>query len=188
MKILLVDNGTTLLEKLKALLPGEEVVHHFDALTPHEADEFDLVVLSGGSVYPVKGNEAKFATELELIRARTKALVGICLGCELLVEAFGGELKELPERDKGIKEIEILESSLFPKSTLKVYENHRWGIATLPPNFLTLAQSPQGPEIIKHPTLPMYGLQFHPENFVEETDGDDLFINLLSKLVAQLSE
>jgi len=57
MKILLIDNGTTLLNKLKTLIPGHEIVHAWNDLDAVKTDEFDLIVLSGGSQFEIEGHE-----------------------------------------------------------------------------------------------------------------------------------
>ena len=182
MKVLLIDNGTTLLEKLKTLIPGEESIIRFDNLKDILTDSFDLVILSGGSAYYLVENEAKFSEELKFLRNTTKPVIGFCFGFELIVKAFGGEIKKLENIDKGEKEIEILDNTLYKKPIIKVYESHGWGVQKLPENFDILAKSVVGPEIIKHKTQPIYGFQFHPENFVDELEGDEIFLQLFSNL------
>lgn len=184
MKVLLIDNGTTLLNALRRLIPNDEVVKRFDLLNNVEINDFDIIVLSGSSVYPIIGNEEKFSHEIEFIKNTTKPIIGICFGCELIVKAFGGELKKLDHKSKGIKEVEILDKSLCKNSTINVYENHEYVIERMPESFNILAKSEVGPEIVKHKTLPIYGFQFHPENFVDELDGDDIFLKLFFKILS----
>lgn len=179
MRILLIDNGTTLLNKLKELIPGNEIVHSYDDFDK-DTTNFDLVILSGGSKYQLVGNEGKFAKEIDFIKNINKPVIGICFGYELIAVAFGATLKELSENKKGIYEVEILDESLG-RGKIKVSENHRWVVDKLPEVFEVLAVSEDGPEIIKHKEKFIYGLQFHPENFTEETEGDELFLNLLSQ-------
>lgn len=179
MRILLIDNGTTLLNKLRELIPGEEITHNYDDFDK-DLTNFDLVILSGGSKYQLVGNEDKFQKEIDFIKEAKIPIVGICFGYELIATAFGAILKELSENKKGIYEVEILDEKLG-KGEIKVCESHRWTIDKLPEIFGVLAKSEDGPEIIKHKEKPIYGLQFHPENFVEETGGDELFLKLLSQ-------
>jgi hypothetical protein len=42
MKILLIDNGSTLLERLKVLIPGSEIVRRFDDLGNEYIDGLSL--------------------------------------------------------------------------------------------------------------------------------------------------
>lgn len=183
MKILLVDNGTTLLSKLKQLIPGEETVERFDTFKHADALAYDLIILSGGSLFPVYGNEDKFNEEYECIKNAQVPIVGICLGFELIVTAFGGSLKKLHTQDKGIKEIQIVDPSVSNAQTISVYEHHEWGGDMLPDVLKVLAYSTQGPEIIKHQTLPVYGMQFHPEHFVDTLAGDEVFFNIIRQFV-----
>lgn len=184
MKILLVDNNSRLLEKLKVLIPGEEIVHRWDDLQNLNSEEFDLVVLSGGSMFQIVGNEEKLKEEIRIIKECKKPLIGICYGCELIVESFGGELEKLPELHKGVTKIEVLEDDQIFKELkeFEVYENHQWRIKTLPNTFIPLAKSEHSYEVIKHKELPIYGLQFHPENMTDETFGDEIFLNLFNLL------
>lgn len=185
MKVLLIDNGTTLLEKLKMLIPGEEVVHTWKDFTENDIDQADIVILSGGSKMQLLGNEGEFEKELEFIMRHSKSLIGICFGSELITEAFGGTLKHLSEPHKGIREIELLDPELLDgKSSIQAYENHQWIIDRVPAEFEVIARSADGPEMIRHTSLPIWGIQCHPENYVDKTDGDELFLRLLNKFVA----
>lgn len=40
--------------------------------------------------------------------------------------------------------------------------------------------SKDGVEIIKHKQKIIYGFQFHPEMFPDQTQGDELFANLIN--------
>ncbi|MFA5996136.1 MAG: hypothetical protein WC790_00175 [Candidatus Paceibacterota bacterium] len=183
MKVLLVDNGTTLLKKLEKLIPGVETVEQAERFSAAEGNEYDLVILSGSSKEQLVGNESDFENEIAFIRTNQKPLIGICFGCELIVSTFGGELRKLDAPHKGIREIEIMDPNLFVgKESLKVYESHQWAMSGAPTHFDVLAQSADGPEMIKHQTLPVYGLQFHPENFVDTTEGDELFRSIFDKI------
>lgn len=158
MNILLIDNGTTLLEKLKTLIPGEEVVHTWKDFLQADIDTADIVILSGGSKMQLLGNEGEFENELEFIRRHSKPIIGICFGSELITEAFGGTLKHLPEAHKGIRDIELLDPGLLDgKKSIQVYENHQWIIDTVPGDFEVMARSADGPEMIRH-TSYQYGV------------------------------
>ncbi len=181
MKILLIDNGTTLLNKLKVLIPGKEIVHSFADFDTDTTD-FDVVILSGGSKYQLVGNEDIFKKEIDFIKNAKIPVIGICFGYELIVTAFGGTLKELSQDKKGMYEVRLLDKSLG-EGIVRVFESHRWVVDMLPETFDVLGISNDGPEIIKHKNLPLYGFQFHPENFVEESEGDELFLKILNSSI-----
>lgn len=174
MRVLLVDNDSNLLPKLQKLIPGDEFTVKSDDI--EVTNDFDLVVLSGGPHHVSED----FKKEIELIKSN-KPIIGICFGCELVAVAFGGEVSELPKEQKGVYEIELIDERLGGPKKIKVYEGHKKFISRVPSEFEVLAQSENGPEIIKHRTLPIWGLQFHPENLVQETDGDELFLSLFKQ-------
>ena len=185
MKTLLIDNGTTLVEKLKKLLPGDPQVTQWDTFQEQEVEEYDLIILSGGSVRPLKGNEHLFARELHFLQQTRKPVIGICFGCELIVKAFGGDIRPLSSPHRGIRTIQISTGLLGPsdpRTTVEVYEQHQWIIDTIPEQFNVLAWTSEGPEMIRHQTLPIVGIQFHPENFVDTTDGDEIFFQVINEL------
>lgn len=189
MKVLLIDNGTTLLEKLCTLIPGDEIVHRPNDIKISDSKNFDLIILSGSKDLTVKYDQEYFKKEIELIKISKIPLIGICLGCELIATAFGGTIKRLDERHSGIRDITAVSDNkilaLEKGESYKVYEGHRWIIDTAPQNFDVLATSDEGPEIIKHNTLPIWGFQFHPENLTDQTEGDEIFLNLFSKLASK---
>lgn len=180
-KILLIDNGTTLLDKLKVLIPGDEIVHKWNDVELSTVKNFDLIVLSGSSDFSVVGNENKLKNEIDIIRNSGKPIIGICFGCELIAHAFGGKLKKMPQKESGVTEIRTISSSnIFDRKSFKVYERHSWIIDEIPSELEILARSSHGIAAIKHKELPIYGLQFHPENLVDQTYGDEIFMNLFS--------
>ncbi|MDO8604862.1 MAG: gamma-glutamyl-gamma-aminobutyrate hydrolase family protein [bacterium] len=186
MRVLLIDNGTTLLDKLRTLIPGSEIVQQPNRVSIENSKTFDLIVLSGSKDLTVKYDIDYFSKEIELIQNTQVPLIGICLGCELLATAFGGTVRRLDERHSGIREIiaitddEVL--GLRRGEARSVYEGHRWIIEKMPEDFKILTESNDGPEIIQHNSRPIWGFQFHPENFVDQTTGDEMFLNLFSKV------
>lgn len=183
MKIFLIDNGTTLLTKLHRLIPGHEITQSWANFDVEEALRSDIVVLSGGSICSLTGNEDRYATELAFIKQTTKSVIGICFGCELVVAGFGGTLKELPAHSRGTVHIDVVnDGSLFGgRKSFEAYENHSWIANVLPPDLEVLARSAHGPEVVRHRSRPIYGLQFHPEHHVEEMFGDEVFLNILKR-------
>lgn len=185
MRILLIDNGTTLLEKLQMLIPGEEIVRQPQDISPSEFEKFDLVILSGSRDLTALYDSEHFKKETDLIQSLQVPIIGICLGCELIATAFGGTVKRLEMRHSGIRKITAISENEILKlkkgQSYEVYEGHRWIIDVVPRNFDVIAASKEGPEIIRHHTLPIWGFQFHPENLTDQTVGDEMFLNLFSE-------
>lgn len=189
MRILLIDNGTRSLNNLEKSLSSHELTAiRFDELefgNCNFEETSDLIVLSGGSQYPVVGNELRFSKVFELIRGATLPTIGICLGSELIARAYGAELNELDEKITGPRILTVLKTDdpLFSNNPqLQVYESHRWAITSLPPELIGLARSESGYEIIRHTSLPQIGFQFHPEASIHTPGGLSLLTNAIDTL------
>ena len=184
MKILLVRNsvsGQSLLEK--AFSRGNDVTTiPWDGFKDIDTSTFDLAVLSGSSNFPVVGNENQLVQELDFIRSTDMPVLGICYGSELITTAFGGTLKILPHKERGVIHVSIERTDPIFNGIddLFVYEGHRWTIDTVPEGFIPLASSPHGIETIRHSSRIIYGLQFHPEKLQHETVGEQIVENFLA--------
>ena len=180
MKILIIDNGTKHLTKLKELIHEHEFIVRSLFEKYNDADDFDLIILSGGSRLSILDAPEVFTDEISLIRKFQKPIIGICEGCELIAYTYGSELTLIDHKTKGIKRIEMLEPNILnlPK-ILEVYEAHHFAVTKLGTNLEALAKSSTGYEIIKHSKKPIFGLQFHPEMFVDKSLGDDVFRKIL---------
>ena len=105
-----------------AALSGHDVsitkVYQYEKL-PENADSFDFLIVMGGPQSPIGDNrefpyfDAK--SEIELIKKAIKAdkfVVGVCLGAQLLGEAFGGKTEKSPFREIGNFPIELTKDGL----------------------------------------------------------------------------
>ena len=111
MTFLLIDNGTTLLEKMKRAIPGEVVVRTWNEIRGVKFEDFYAVILSGGSLFEIVGNEKRLKDEMQLIHDDNKLLIGICFGCELIAETFGGVLEKDLRDHHGIMEIRAIDDA-----------------------------------------------------------------------------
>lgn len=181
MKVLLIDNGTKHLKKLKELLAGNNVdIYPLFKKYPSFYD-YSLIVLSGGSMFAVKNDPDKFNQEMDLIRSAKVPIVGICEGAELIAYTFNSDLEQVQPKVKGTRKIMLTDKSLFnTKSEIEVYEAHHWAIKKLGRKLIGLAKSDTGFEIIKHKERDIYGLQFHPEMLTDKTLGDEIFNKLVT--------
>lgn len=183
MKFLLIDNGTTLLRKLERALPGETTVRAWNDVRGVKARDYDAIVLSGGSLFEIVGNEKRLTDEIREIHRAGKLLIGICFGCELVAEAFGARLVKGTQEHKGVTTIRVIDDDeIFDgQKQFSVYERHRWLIKQLPEDFILMAESDHGIELFRHKHRPMYGLQFHPEQFEKAEDGERILLNILKR-------
>lgn len=182
MKILIINNNTIYLGKLKKILGDNKVkIISYNKINLKKITNFDKIILSGGHDVPVKIYPRAYKKEILLIKKSKIPILGICLGYELIAYAFGERLIFLKSREKGIKLIKkISNDKLLNKlRKFRLYENHHWAIKRVK-NLVSLAKSKSEIEIFRHPIRDIYGIQAHPENFVNKTEGRRLIKNFLS--------
>lgn len=180
MEILIVDNGSFYLDKLVSLLPSCTIqIVSYPNLKTVNAKKFDGVILSGGHSLSIVGHDEAYSGELKLIKSIAVPLLGICLGCELIAFAYDTQLTRLEKEERGVLSVEMIKKDhIFHNiHDLKVYEAHRWAIKQTPTELIPLALSQDGVEVFKHKTKCLYGVQFHPEAFVEETTASQILTN-----------
>lgn len=187
MRVALVNNGTKEPQKLLDLLHGHDVrVFDSSQVPTLTTSEFDLIVLSGSSRFPITENEWLLLPEIDLIKTTTVPLIGVCYGCELIARAFGGSLvdhgEESKERDLVRVEVVADDPIFRGRTEFEAYDAHRWVIASLPPELRVLARSEHGPEVIRHTERLIWGFQFHPEKMMDKSYGDELFKSLICDL------
>lgn len=184
MKTLLIDNGSTLVEKLALLSPGEETIVGYNDI-PADISDFSLILLSGSSELPVHGNENVFAKEIELIRTAQIPIVGICLGHELVAHSYSSPLTHFDIRHVGMTEVTVTSKhKMFDnKQSFTVYENHQYGVTEISDELEILAKTNHAIAILKHKIKPIYGFQFHPEHHTDIQFGDEVYLKLFQELV-----
>jgi GMP synthase (glutamine-hydrolysing) len=181
MKILIIDNNTSYLESLKKILyPHSVFVAKLEEFKYHKVEDYSLIILSGGHPNAIEYEHQLYNEEIRTILRSNIPILGVCLGFELIVYAFGGKLKELPEKEKGILQIDVIKDDVLLKdiSRLNVFESHRWVAEALPQELIPLAKSKDGIEIIRHITRFIYGFQFHPE-IIKDAKDLKVFNNIL---------
>ncbi len=146
-----------------------------------EADKFDLIILSGRKSDSKNKFRKQLSKEVELVRKTKKPVLGICFGLKLIAYAFGGRSVKLSKKRTGIVKIKVIKKDeILNSSDFKVYESHCWALKKLPKDFIGLAESKDGFEIIKHRKKMIYAFQFHPEMSIKKTSGAEIFDNLLN--------
>ncbi|QIL76813.1 anthranilate synthase component II [Hymenobacter sp. HDW8] len=171
MRLLLLDNFDSftynLLDYLQQLQVQVQVVRNDVPLEAIRELEFDAIVLSPGP-----GTPSRAGVMPELIQAyhQRVPMLGVCLGHQALGEFFGAKLQRAVRPMHGkVSEIEfapqeMLFQNLPPK--LKVTRYHSLLISGLPETLVPLAHTTDEHQEImalRHHSLPLYGVQFHPE-------------------------
>lgn len=125
------------------------------------------IILSGGpaSVYDPDAPYPSFT--IEELAVHGIPVLGICYGLQLIAHQRGGRVAPAQRREYGRAELSIVAADpLFdgvPSPTV-VWMSHGDAIAELPPDYETIASTDNAPyAAIRHRSLPIRGVQFHPE-------------------------
>lgn len=152
-------------------------------------DKFDGVALSGSpDMASTEVAHAKFAGELKSIRESEAPLFGVCFGHQLIAIAFGSRVLKADHPVEGFVRTEVvIDDPLFaglPGSMMLVESRHEV-VESLPKEFKLIARSAVSKiAAMKHSSLPIYGVQSHPERYTSENpDGNRIvgnFVRMLS--------
>ncbi len=141
------------------------------------------VILSGGpaSVY----DEGVPGVDPELLRGEFPVL-GICYGMQLIAFHSGGKVehgtREYGRADLAVAEGNGLFEGFDPAEPTRVWCSHGDHVDTPPPGFVALASTATLPvAAFRHETLPLYGVQFHPE-VAHTVRGEEILSNFLFRI------
>jgi para-aminobenzoate synthetase component II len=175
--VLVVDNYDSFVYNLVQYLGqlGVEVtVRRNDAVMPDELDALgvDGVLLSPGPGVPEDaGSSMAFVTACA---ARGLPLFGVCLGHQAIGAAFGAPVVRAPELLHG-KTSEIVHDGTGVLAGLPspfvATRYHSLAIeqAALPPEILVTGRTASGVVMaLRHASLPIDGVQFHPESVLTQ--------------------
>jgi anthranilate synthase/aminodeoxychorismate synthase-like glutamine amidotransferase len=186
--ILLLDNYDSftfnLYQALTQLGADVEVVRN-DQTTVADIearlDEIDGIVISPGPCTP---GEAGISVELIRQLAGKTPMLGVCLGHQAIGEAFGAVVDYAPYLMHG-KVSDILHdgkgvyAGLPDPFTATRYHSLTIRPGTLPEELQVTAESPDGVIMgIRHTSMPIEGVQFHPESILTP-HGNALLANFL---------
>jgi para-aminobenzoate synthetase component 2 len=174
-KILVVDNYDSFVYNLVQYLGqlgAQCTVKRNDEVKPEDADNYDGVLISPGPGTPDAAGVSipmiKYCAEKKI------PLFGVCLGHQAIGEAFGAKVSRAPE--------------LLHGKTSQVIHNGHGVLSDLPSPFtatryhsLAIEKNTVPDELeivgatdsdivmaIQHKTLPISGVQFHPESVLTE--------------------
>ena len=187
MRVLMIDNYDSFTYNLVQAfreLGADLVVHRNDALTVDEAAALECTHLV---VSPGPGRPDAAGISVPLIRALAGRvpILGVCLGHQAIVEAFGGSIQRAPELMHGkSSEIEHDGAGVFAglPEPLVVgrYHSLAAGADDLPSVLDVTARTSDGIIMgVRHASLLVEGVQFHPES-VLTPDGPRLMANFLA--------
>ena len=184
-KILVIDNYDSFVFNLVQYLQqlgAECTVVRNDAITASEAGKYDGVLISPGP-----GTPEKAGVSVEMIRycaEHSIPLFGVCLGHQAIGVAFGATVSRVPE--------------LLHGKTSLVYHDQEGVLSDVPspftatryhslcvdkesvPSTLQITGSTESGLVMsmQHTSLPIQGVQFHPESVLTE-HGHQMLANWL---------
>jgi len=146
-----------------------------------EAMDPDRICVSPGPCTP---SEAGISVDLIRHFAGRKPILGVCLGHQAIGAAYGGTIVRAREIMHGkVSPVTHTGTDVFTglPSPYTVTRYHSLAIerATLPDCLAVTAETADGEIMgVAHKTLPVYGVQFHPESILSE-HGHALLRNFL---------
>ena len=191
MKILVIDNYDSFVYNLAQLLgelKTEPTVLRNDKITLEDARKMDpdAVVISPGPGHPADRRYFGACTDIITELGPSVPILGVCLGHQGIVHAFGGKVINA-------KRIRHGKTSLIQYTADRLFENvanpfkatrYHSLVAdqnTVPPNLEVTARALDDGEImgIRHRQYLIEGVQFHPES-VLTGEGRRMLLNFIS--------
>jgi len=146
-----------------------------------------LVVLSPG---PGRPAEAGCCIDLIRVAAGRLPLLGVCLGHQAIVEAFGGEVRAAPRILHGRSSQVIHEGDpIFDGIASPFVAGRYHSLVGVPGTDAIEAIAWAGPAVmaVRHRRHPVIGLQFHPESILTP-HGGRIVENILSEARSRAGE
>jgi len=174
-RVLVIDNYDSFVFNIVqylAQLGADVTVKRNDEVELNEAKNFDGVLLSPGPGTPA---DAGVCIDMVHYCAENQIpLFGVCLGHQAIAEAFGGVVSRAPELLHGktsqvFHQGESVMSSLPQPFTATRYHSLAVENETVPADFEVTAQTESNVIMgLRHKTLRIEGVQFHPESVLTE--------------------
>ena len=186
-RVLMIDNYDSFTYNVVQAIRGigaEVLVYRNDQISVRQAQELDITHLV---ISPGPGRPENAGVSLDMIKAfaTSTPVLGVCLGHQAVVTAFGGQV--------------VQAGSIMHGKTSAVRHDGKGVFAGLPlpmevgryhslaverdsvPEVLQITAHTDDGEImgVRHVSLPVEGVQFHPES-VLTPQGDQLLANFLS--------
>ena len=175
MRILVIDNYDSFVFNLVQYLGqlgAQCVVVRNDEVKASEAENFDGVLISPGPGIP---EDAGISMEMIKFCAEKKIpLFGVCLGHQAIATAFGGKVSRAPELLHGkTSQVHHQQQGVFDHLPSPFIATRYHSLAVEResfPNELEITGRTESGIImgLRHKTLPIEGVQFHPESVLTE--------------------
>ena len=173
--IVLIDNYDSFTFNLFHYLGGlgaDVAVHRNDkiSVTDVMALEPDAIVLSPGPCTP---NEAGICLDLIAKASATTPILGVCLGHQAIGQAFGSKVVRATPLHGKVSDIKHTGTGVFRgiNGPLKATRYHSLVVdrASMPRSLAVNAETADQLVMgLMHESLPVHGVQFHPESIASE--------------------
>jgi anthranilate synthase component 2 len=174
--IVLIDNYDSFTFNLVHYLGGlgaEVVVRRNDKVTSEDviASAPDAIVLSPGPCTP---NEAGICLDLITKASATIPILGVCLGHQAIGQALGGKVVRAPVQVHGKTSTIRTDGTGVFRSINAPFQATRYHSliverATMPADLAVNAETDDKVVMgVAHKSLPLHGVQFHPESIASE--------------------
>ena len=202
MKILLIDNYDSfvynivgLLQRCRSEYPELkwDVIKN-DEVSLSDADSYNALILSPGPGLPSESGKL-----LEAIRycADTHPIFGVCLGCQAIAEVFGGRLRQFNKPRHGhrsiLRDVDAADPivGFCSDGNGIVGRYHSWGIDESSLNkdspIMISSRDEEGNIMsVRHKSLPIFGVQFHPESVITNC-GEHMLKNFIALSMSIIS-
>ena len=185
MKLLLIDNYDSFTWNVVHLfeeLGAEVAVYRNDEITPGEADELapDRLVISPG---PGRPEDAGVSVELIKHLGPRVPTLGVCLGHQAIIEAYGGEVGQAQALLHGkASRVRHDGEGIFAglPEEIEAGRYHSLAAVSVPDELVVTARTEDGEVMgVRHREYAIHGVQFHPES-VLTPDGLRIARNFLA--------
>ncbi|HLI98113.1 MAG TPA: anthranilate synthase component I [Bradyrhizobium sp.] len=172
-RVLLIDHDDSFVHMLadyfRQVGAGVTVVRHVHARQMLEHAHYDLLVLSPG---PGRPADFGIAATIGMAMERKLPILGVCLGVQAIGEYFGGRLGQLQQPAHGRpSRVQVrggrLMRNLPDEIVIGRYHSLYVERDSMPDVLQVTASTEDGVAMaIEHRTLPVGGVQFHPESLM----------------------
>ena len=171
MRVLLLENHDSFSWNVIDALPVERHEITIENLNPTQPlghstlSGYDCLIIGPGPTDPIRASLIDIVKQAASLRIPT---LGICLGHQAIGLAFGAQLIRTSPVHGKRSEITFSHSRLFPNTIgiQTVMRYHSLSLANVQAPMNIVATTDDGiPMAIEHESLPIAGLQFHPDSY-----------------------
>lgn len=185
MRLLILDNYDSftynIVHAVRQAGIEPEVVRN-DKITLEEIEGYDKIIISPGPGIP---SEAGILPELLREYAGRKPILGVCLGHQAIGENFGARLENLEDVYHGVQtEAKVIAPDYILEGmgdAFPVGRYHSWIVSEegLPDCLTVTSRDSEGRIMsMRHKSLDIHGVQFHPESLLTP-GGERIITNFL---------